>query len=514
MSSIVSIDTRGYDISMGPGVLRVGGGGGLAGNVYINGNVGIGTANPAARLEVNGTTTSAGLITANGGINTTAITSTGTTDLAKVSARHYVEVGASIGLNLSLIDFHANSNHATDYEARIQVSGGTLNSPGTGIMSIYSGNVGIGTSSPAATLDVNGTARMYCAGLGTSGSYLNFGGFNGNYTFIDSAGTSVGLGFNINGTERMRIGSNGNVLIGSSTAGLSKFNVVTTTNNTPIAAFYGNGGVNNIYDIIASAYFAAADPPAGVIRIIDDGQYSQSFAFMTKTPGAMSNSLAERMRITPGGFVGIGEASPLFKLTVEGGRICASGASFEGTVTSTENFGNSSIILNTTGQPSGKSFIGSRGINGGGGVGFVFSRGASYETALQVYTNVATAGNLVTGSLSTPGPYVASGGTSWTTSSDERLKDNITELPDDTLDIISNIHAVKFTWKNDTLNKKCIGFIAQNVQEYYPEVVNNSSTGYLGVDYTSMIPVLLKSIQQLKTKLDDALQRIQTLESK
>ena len=200
---------------------------------------------------------------------------------------------------------------------------------------------------------------------------------------------------------------------------------------------------------------------------------------------------------------------------MEGGRICASGASFEGTVTSTEDFGTSSIILNTTGNPSGKAFIGSRGINGGGGVGFVFSRGASFQTQVQVYTNVASVGTNFTGSISTAGPFVASGGTSWTTSSDERLKDNITELPDDTLDKISNIHAVKFTWKNDTLNKKCIGFIAQNVQEYYPEVVNNnSSTGYLGVDYTSMIPVLLKSIQQLKTKLDDALQRIQTLESK
>jgi hypothetical protein len=40
---------------MGPGFLRVGGGGGIAGNVYINGNVGIGTANPSiGTLDVSG----------------------------------------------------------------------------------------------------------------------------------------------------------------------------------------------------------------------------------------------------------------------------------------------------------------------------------------------------------------------------------------------------------------------------------------------------------------------------
>ena len=62
MSSIVSIDTRGYDISMGPGFLQVGRGGGIAGNVYINGNVGIGTANPTSRLSVSGSIAASGSI--------------------------------------------------------------------------------------------------------------------------------------------------------------------------------------------------------------------------------------------------------------------------------------------------------------------------------------------------------------------------------------------------------------------------------------------------------------------
>ena len=103
----------------------------------------------------------------------------------------------------------------------------------------------------------------------------------------------------------------------------------------------------------------------------------------------------------------------------------------------------------------------------------------------------------------------------------ERLKENIIELSDNTLDNACNIRAVRFTWKQYPERNQCIGFIAQNVQKYYPELINNDADGYLGIDYTSMIPVLLKSIQQLKSKLDntnqkldDALQRIQILESK
>ncbi len=58
--------------------------------------------------------------------------------------------------------------------------------------------------------------------------------------------------------------------------------------------------------------------PTASISAIDDGSYSSGLAFLTKTPGVQQNSLAERMRITSTGDVGIGTASPLAKFDVSG----------------------------------------------------------------------------------------------------------------------------------------------------------------------------------------------------
>ena len=49
------VDTQNYDVSMGTGLIRMSGGGGIAGNVFLNGNVGIGKSNPTSALDVSGT---------------------------------------------------------------------------------------------------------------------------------------------------------------------------------------------------------------------------------------------------------------------------------------------------------------------------------------------------------------------------------------------------------------------------------------------------------------------------
>jgi hypothetical protein len=69
------------------------------------------------------------------------------------------------------------------------------------------GNVGIGTTSPATNLDINGSARV------STGSSYQFGGSE--YKIEGSNVTNPRIGFITNSTERMRIDSAGNVGIGT-----------------------------------------------------------------------------------------------------------------------------------------------------------------------------------------------------------------------------------------------------------------------------------------------------------
>jgi hypothetical protein len=94
--------------------------------------------------------------------------------------------------------------------------------------------------------------------------------------------------------------------------------------------------------------------------------------------------------------------------------------------------------------------------------------------------------------------------------SDARLKEDIKDL-DSGLSVIEKLHPVSFKYRQDTDYTKDtrthIGFIAQELQaaladkDYVDGVVETGGT-YLGVAYQSLIPVLTKAIQELKTELD------------
>ena len=52
------------------------------------------------------------------------------------------------------------------------------------------------------------------------------------------------------------------------------------------------------------------------------------------------------------------------------------------------------------------------------------------------------------------------------------------------------------------VNRKHIGFIAQEVKQVYPELVYEDEKGMLGIDYVSLIPVLVETIQELTKRLE------------
>jgi hypothetical protein len=91
--------------------------------------------------------------------------------------------------------------------------------------------------------------------------------------------------------------------------------------------------------------------------------------------------------------------------------------------------------------------------------------------------------------------------------SDARLKYNV-ELVDKSLDKIRKLRGVYFYWNktidavSDYSDKRHVGVIAQEVQAVLPEIVNNVTNDYLGVDYAFLTPLLIEGIKELQNQTD------------
>jgi len=91
--------------------------------------------------------------------------------------------------------------------------------------------------------------------------------------------------------------------------------------------------------------------------------------------------------------------------------------------------------------------------------------------------------------------------TTYITSSDERLKQNIT----DSADAGSKVDAIQirqFDWKVDGSHQD-YGVIAQELIEVAPEAVAEGDTDedMMGVDYSKLVPMLVKEVQALRSRV-------------
>ena len=84
--------------------------------------------------------------------------------------------------------------------------------------------------------------------------------------------------------------------------------------------------------------------------------------------------------------------------------------------------------------------------------------------------------------------------------SDITLKDNIEPI---NLDDFNKLNPVSFTFKDDEENKKHYGFIAQELETVYPELVTNTEIGFKAVNYIELIPFIVESIDKLKEKITE-----------
>ncbi len=89
-------------------------------------------------------------------------------------------------------------------------------------------------------------------------------------------------------------------------------------------------------------------------------------------------------------------------------------------------------------------------------------------------------------------------------SSDERIKEDIEELGD-SLDQIKKLRSVKYHTKMkkpDKDQKYQFGFIAQEVEEIYPELVLTGADGYKSIAYTRLLPPIVEAVKELSTEID------------
>ena len=514
-----------------------------------SGNVGIGTTSPLTNLTVRGSAT-----------NTMSL--------------QYSNDGGGVGYGI----------HNSSGTELFSIGGGrfvrqdelAISRQGTAVLYINnSNNVGIGTTSPIDKLNVNAGGITFTGSLpnptNTSVGSLQIG-YDGTQGVIQTWQSSPLListynyqAFSTNGTERMRITSGGNVLIGTTIAYTSRLAVQATTANRP-AIKAGFGGVSgNGYWVLGDNYtldesltsygidYSSGDLVLGSIvapstttsgqfistqaqfgnlgSAIRAGNSGDIYFFRGTSTSVVSiggaKSMTESMRINSSGILLVGGTS-----TAAGGIIQALGSSGTAISIRSTSAGGSQPILRfyhdgndefTITGGSSLRFL-SSGVNermritSGGNVliGTTTDAGYTLNVAgnaqfIKSSTSTAMVVGLsgVTGSIirfSYNGGFVGSistdgSNTAYNTSSDYRLKEQVRPI-DNPLEKVLKLNPVNFKYKNSKTVQD--GFIAHEIQEILPYLVTGEKDGaeMQEVDYSKLTPILIAAIKELNEKIN------------
>ena len=390
------------------------------------------------------------------------------------------------------------------------------------------GTVGIGTSSPSDALVVEGNVasphRIKVSNANASGSetlsftqgstvksWVEFNNSTSNFDVWQY--TNNALRFGTNNIERMRITSAGNVGIGTSNpvydfvvsnggaegleisaGGISSNRINTIAYNRSTSAYAdmymdaaniillppGGGGGNvgiGVSSPTAKLHILADTPvlmnnaagtSEGKFDFADSGATlrmhnffgtGSNITFLTNPNGG---AVAERMRIDSSGNLLVGATSAILasKLT------SVSGAS--------QNAG----AFQTTASTGYTALAGARNGNNG-------------NVAEWWYDLINQVGTIA----------VTSTTTTYNTSSDARLKENIADA-ESASELIDAIKVRQFDWKADGSHQR-YGMVAQELLEVAPEAVSQPEDpeAMMGVDYSKLVPMLVKEIQSLRARV-------------
>ena len=94
-------------------------------------------------------------------------------------------------------------------------------------------------------------------------------------------------------------------------------------------------------------------------------------------------------------------------------------------------------------------------------------------------------------------------------SSDKKLKDNITPIEDPIAKVLS-ISGNTFTWKEGNSNQgEDTGVVAQEIEALgLPGIVKDQDSGHKSVQYHKLVPLLIEAVKELSAKVDNLEQKL------
>lgn len=482
--------------------------------VISGSNVGIGTASPSTKLDVNGD------VAVRGSVPLIFLEETDTTNLNTSLANN------SGAFN---IDTANDGNTAGTTRLSVDHATGDITFHGATDSMFFdasAGNLGLGTTTPASAIHISETTPIirledtnytnkigeikHSNGVTSIQSRNNTA--NGEIVFERNNGSAT--------SESMRINSSGDVLIGT-TAGIGKL-VVDSGASAQNALFKNSttGSIITFEDSTASGTYAASV-----------GGIGNQLTFVTNG--------TEKVRIDSSGNMGIGTNAPATKLHVAGQISASDGTNSAPAYTFADDTdtGMYSPAADTIAwaeggvermrlDNSGKLFLGTTSVGGWGArlrvtgraeaSGFVASSNSSlflnggsfgsptiecrsytsYSSSIQNIMRFANLNGTQYGSIT-----ITNATTQYNVSSDERLKENITDA-EDAGSKIDAIRIRQFDWKEGGHHED-YGVIAQELKPVAPEAVTEgySEEDIWSVDYSKLVPTLIKEIQSLRNRV-------------
>jgi hypothetical protein len=304
---------------------------------------------------------------------------------------------------------------------------GTLTG-GTGIVNLgsgqfykdASGNIGVGTTSPSASITVlkqttvlSGTGNgygMYIYPTGTGATYIDALNNstsnssialrtynNGTYTQAIHSNAGNTTTFETAGSERMRITSAGLVGIGTSSPAWP-LDIASATGVTRVVSTTGTNAVYSYLTNTGGDFYIGRDNSAGS-AFSSGTAYSSVLYSSGAYPMVLYTNAIERMRITSGGLVGINAASPTNTLQVAGGI---------STTAASPAFQASAAIIDVSG---GAARFNATGADNSTQGTFLFNTSSANAGVFNERLRITPAGSMPCTAATTRGPYFRAGNT-------------------------------------------------------------------------------------------------------